>query len=289
MTKVKLITDSGCDISKEDELRYGIDIMNFEITLGDEIITERVTMSNDEFLEKIAKSEFLPKTSQITTYRFEEKFLECVEAGYEAVIVTLINSTGSATYENAVTAKNKLEAEGKLADTKFFILDSHCYSLGYGYPVVEAAKRAQAGMEPERIVAFMEDWFNCCEIYIVGFELRHMKKSGRISAAAAFLGEMLQLKPVISLIDGKSVVVKKCRGEKLAVSEAVKHIQAQMIPKTPWHILTTTAPEHEAELISQLEKATGTSVTMVEKCGGVVASNAGTKFIGVIIKGKPRR
>lgn len=289
MAKVKLITDSGCDISKEDEARYGIDIMSFDITLGEKNITERKDYTPMEFLELIDKSPDLPKTSQITTIRFEEKFRECVKEGYEDVIVALINSTGSQTYANAVQAVNTLKEENALGNTEFHILDSHCYSLGYGYPVVEAARKLEAGQSCKMVLAFMEDWFNCCEIYIIGFNLRHMKKSGRISAAAAFLGEMLSLKPVISLIDGQSKVIKKCRGEKAAVAAAAEYIKGKMIPHTPWHILTTTNPEMEELFRKSFSKAVGSGAVMDETCGGVVACNAGTNFIGVIIKGEPRR
>ena len=123
----------------------------------------------------------------------------------------------------------------------------------------------------DMVLAFMEDWFNCCEIYIVGFNLRHMKKSGRISAAAAFLGEMLSLKPVISLIDGESKVVKKCRGEKAAVLAAVDYVSEHMIPETPWHLLTTVSPEMEELCRKQLAKRAGCDVTLQETTGGVVA------------------
>ena len=160
MRKVKIITDSGCDISKENEQKYGIDIMSFEITLGDETIIERVTMSNEDFLQKIKTSEFLPKTAQITTVRFEEKFLECAEQGYEDVIVVLINSTGSQTYANAVLAEKNLREEGKLGNMRLHIIDSHCYSLGYGWPVVEAARKLEAGMSVDLVVAYLVDWFN---------------------------------------------------------------------------------------------------------------------------------
>ncbi len=289
MAKVKIITDSGCDISKEDEARYGIDIMNFDITLGNRSIVERVTYTAEEFLELEANSEELPKTSQITVTRFEEKFKECVREGYDDVIVVLINSTGSQTYANAVQAYNMLKDDGELGNTDLHIMDSHCYSLGYGYPVVEAARKLEAGQSCKMVLAFMEDWFNCCEIYIIGFNLRHMKKSGRISAAAAFLGEMLSLKPVISLIDGESKVVKKCRGEKAAVAAAVDYISEKMIPETPWHLLTTTNPEMDELFQKGLAKKAGCDLTMKETCGGVVACNAGTNFIGVIIKGKARR
>ena len=69
--KVKLITDSASDITPEDEERYGIDIMPFDITLGNESLKERVDFTAAEFLEMIDKSEYLPKTSQITVMRFE--------------------------------------------------------------------------------------------------------------------------------------------------------------------------------------------------------------------------
>ena len=71
--KVKLITDSASDITPEDEERYGIDIMPFDITLGNESLKERVDFTAAEFLDMIDKSEYLPKTSQITVMRFEEK------------------------------------------------------------------------------------------------------------------------------------------------------------------------------------------------------------------------
>lgn len=139
--KVKLITDSASDITLEDEKKYGIDIMPFDITLGDESLRERVDFTAPEFLEMIDKSEFLPKTSQITEIRFEEKFEHYYNEGYDAIIMVLINSTGSKTYENALLArKNLLEEHPEMAKMRIEIIDSHCYSLGYGYPVIEAAK-----------------------------------------------------------------------------------------------------------------------------------------------------
>lgn len=287
MAKVKIITDSGCDISKEDEARYKIDIMSFDIVLGDRTFVERKTVTNQEFYEIIDKSPEIPKTSQITTYRFEEKFRECVKEGCEDVIVTLINSAGSQTYANAVQALENLTEAGETGNTK--IHDSHSYSLGYGYPVVEAARKLESGQSVEMVLSFMEDWFNCCEVHIIGFNLRHMKKSGRISAASSFLGEMLSLKPVISLIDDETQVVKKSRGEKAAVLDAVQYISERMIPETPWHLLTTTAPEMEELLRKTMTKKVGYEPTLQEECGGVVACNAGPCFIGVITKGKPRR
>lgn len=288
--KIKFITDSCSDITIEDEKRYDIDIMPFDITLGDKSLAERVDFTPQEFYEMIDKSEFLPKTSQITVMRFEEKFMRYFEEGYDAIIMVLINSTGSKTYENAVHARKLFHEEHpEAANMRIEVLDSHCYSLGYGYPLIEAVKKANAGQSVDMIVSYLEDMFNCCEIYIIGFGLRHMKKSGRINAAAAFLGELMGLKPIISLIDGESVVVKKSRGEKNAIADAVEYISSRAIPETPWEILRTTMTTLEDAFIEQYSAKVGRPPEMQSYSGAAVASNAGTQMIGVIIRGTARR
>lgn len=287
--RYKILTDSGCDIPREAEEAFGIDIMAFSIMIDDQEYRERIDLTPQEFYDLANNSSGIPKTSQITPMRFEEKFRQYAEEGYEDVFVVLINSTGSQTYANAVLAEETLREEGVLGRTRFHILDSHCYSVGYGYAVIEAAKKLNAGKNAEQVKSFLVDWFNCVEIYIVGFDLRHMKKSGRISAAAAFLGELMGLKPVISLIDGKSTVVKKSRGEKAAIEDAVKHIAGRAVPETPWMLLRTTVTENENAFIKAYGKKVGQPPSMESYSGGAVTSNAGTKFIGIVVRGEPRR
>lgn len=287
--KYRIITDSGCDISKEDEQLYQIDIIPFNIVIDEQEYWERIDVTPHEFYDLANQSQSIPKTSQITTIRFEEKFLECAEAGYEDIIVVLINSTGSQTFNNALIAKESLEESGKLGKMKIHLIDSHCYSIGYGYPIIEAAKKLSAGQTIHNVLGYLEDWFKCVEIYIVGFDLRHMKKSGRISAAAAFLGELMGLRPIISLIDGESRVLKKVRGDKPAVEEAIKIISQSAVPETPWCVLKTTVPELESLFIKGYGKRVGSHLSLECYSGGVVTSNAGTKFIGIVVKGEPRR
>ena len=232
MKEYRIISDSGCDISPEDEERYGIDIMSFDIILGNETIRERIDISGHDFLEKIANCEELPKTSQITEFRFEEKFSECVKDGVRDVIVVLINGAGSHTYANAVSAAENLKADGRAGDTRFHILDSHTYSLGYRYPIVEAAKKLEAGQSVERTVAYLEDWFDCCELYLMLFNLRHAKKSGRIKAASAVMGELMNIKPIVQMIDDETKVVGKPRGEKKAVKLMTEFVADAVIAGT---------------------------------------------------------
>ncbi len=289
MRNYVIIADSGCDISVEDEKRYGIEIMPFDITLGGESLKERVDMTGEEFLRRIAETEEIPKTSQITEFRFEEKFTECVNEGVKDVIVVLINSAGSATYANAVEAAERMKTEGKAGETKFHILDSHTYSLGYGYPVVEAARKLEAGQSMDRVLAYLEDWFDCCELYLMLFNLRHAKKSGRIKAASAVVGELMNIKPIVQMIDDETKVVVKPRGEKKAVDALVDYLGGRAIPKTPFIIGRSLAAELEDEFIKKYEQKSGSKLAMINSVGSVVAANAGTSFIGVFIKGEKRR
>ncbi|MCH5325554.1 MAG: DegV family protein [Eubacterium sp.] len=290
--KVKIITDSCCDMPYEDEQAHKdmIDIMSFDITLGDETFRERIDVTPQEFFEKIDNSPHLPKTAQITVPRFEEKFTECFNEGYDAIICVLINSTGSQTYSNALQAKKNLEEElDGFKNMRLEIIDTHCYSVGYGYPVLEAAKKLEAGQSVDSVVDYLVDMFNCCEIYIIGFELRHMKKSGRINAAAAFLGEMMGLKPIISLIDGESVVVKKSRGDKNAIRDAAQYVAQQATPETPWQILRADEKELTDEFIKIYSDLVGSKPVMDSYCGAAVATNTGPHMIGIVIRGKARR
>ncbi len=289
MNDYRIITDSGCDISTEDEERYGIDIMSFDVIIGNETLRERIDISGHDFLEKIANCEDLPKTSQITAFRFEEKFEECIKDGAKDIIVVLINSVGSHTYANAVQAADTLKNDGRAGDTRFYIIDSHTYSLGYGYPVVEAAKKLEAGQSVERAVAYLEDWFDCCELYLMLFNLRHAKKSGRIKAAAAVMGELMNIKPIVQMIDDDTKVVAKPRGEKKAVDELVNYLTTRAIPKTPFIVGRSLATELEDEFIEKYKAKSGSQLAMIHSVGSVVAANAGTSFIGVFVKGEKRR
>lgn len=289
MKNYVIIADSGCDITVEDEKKYGIDIMPFDITLGNEEFRERVDISGEDFIKKLCETEELAKTAQITEFRFREKFEECVEKGIKDVIVVLINGAGSGTYTNAVNAANNMKEEGKTGQTEFHIFDSHTYSLGYGYPIVEAAKKLEAGQEMDMVLGYLEDWFDSCECYLLLFNLRHARKSGRIKAAAAVMGELMNIKPVIQMIDDYTKTVAKPRGEKKAIEAMFEYAMSRAIPKTPLVVVRSAVPELEDQLIDLIKAKTGSAPAMSNVTGSVVAANAGTRFVGLFIKGEKRR
>ncbi len=285
---IRIITDSGCDISKENEERYKglLEVMPFMITINGQSYADRKDIAPDEFYKILKEQQEIPKHSQITAIQFEDKYRELYDQGVRTIIVDVINAAGSQTCSNAELAKNNVAED--LKDLKIYVIDSQNYTLSYGYPVIEACKKLEAGQTAESVAAFLEDWARHSEAFIIGFELRHMKKSGRITAAASFLGELMGLKPLIYLGAEKTEVLRKARGEKAVIDAAVETISSRMIPETPWCVVTTTRPDCEKEFIDKMTKKLGYGPAMVEKCGVVVSCNAGPEFIGVLTRGQER-
>ncbi len=104
MGKTQIMTDSASDISYADEQKYNISVIPFPITLGDKTYTSRVDFDNEQFYELMAQYDEIPKTSQITPFQFQEIYLQQAKAGVTDLILVLINSKGSSTYENSVQA-----------------------------------------------------------------------------------------------------------------------------------------------------------------------------------------
>ncbi len=285
---VRIITDSGCDIAAEFEEEYKelLVIIPFDITINGKSYVDRKDFEMQDFYKILKENEEIPKHSQITALRFEEKYRELYTEGVREIIVDVINAAGSQTHSSAVMAREAVRED--CPELKIYIIDSQNYSLGYGYPITEACKKLREGQPVARVVSYLEDWAKHVEAYVIGFGLRHMKKSGRITAAASFLGELMGLKPIISLFAEKTEVVKKARGEKAAIEAAVEHIASRMIPETPWQVITTTRPAEEKEFIEKMTKKVGYGPSMIEPTGVVVSCNAGPDMIGILIRGQER-
>lgn len=286
MSKIMILTDTCCDLTKETIEELGITVLPFEINFCGETFRETFDKSTQEFYEMMAKSDEIPKHSQISPLTFEETYTRLYNEGYTDIISVSINSEGSGTFNNSIIGKNDFYEKNPDAKMRIFNIDSRCYTVFYGYPIMEAVKKIRKGATAENIVAYLEDWFNVCAIYAVPYNLKYARKSGRISAAAAFAGELLGLKPIIEFADNKTTTVEKIRGEKNIVSKLVDCVEKRMTPQTPYLIIhgrdNTLAKEVEKEMI----KRTGRKAEMFANIGAAVASNIGPDIVAVLIRRK---
>ena len=293
MSRIKIITDSACDIPVEKELELGIHILHFPITVGEMSFRERENYTYDEFYDLLLSSPVLPTTAQITQIEFLELFETYYQQGYTDLIYVSINQKGSNTYASSVMARNAFfeqhpEAAGAC---QIHLVDSATYTMMYGYAVIQAAEKARRGAEVPEILAFLDDWLTHTRVYALPFDLRFAKKSGRVSATAAFVGDLMGIRPIVSFIDGESVVLSKIRGDKAIIPTLTKMAVETMVPQTPYMILRGNADSEQAaeELKKSMIKATGYGPYGTFQIGAAIAINIGPKLIAVAIKQRDDR
>lgn len=288
MPKIMIVTDSGCDLSKEVIDELGIKVLPFELTVNGETFREIFDKSTQDVYKLMSETDEIPKHSQISPITFEETYSELFSQGYTDIITVSINSEGSGTFNNANIGKNNFFENNPAAKDKIriFNIDSRSYTVFYGYPVMESMKKIKRGAQAEEIVAYLEDWFNICAIYAVPYTLRYARKSGRISAAKAFAGEILGLKPIIMFADNTTKMIDKIRGEKNIVPRLVECVEKNMTPQTPYIMIhgqdISLAKEVEKELI----KKTGRKAEMYNPIGAVVSANIGPDVVAVLVRRK---
>ncbi|MBQ8885955.1 MAG: DegV family protein [Clostridia bacterium] len=203
---IKLIIDSAADIHKTEAEKMGLIMLPMVISFGDEEYFDGVNLTPAEFYEKLIESDVLPKTSQISPYRFEEEFNRLTKNGDELIVIT-ISSKLSGTFEAARSAAEKFAG-------KVHVIDSLNAAVGERLLGEYALRLIGQGMNAAQIVSELEAKKKKIRLMAVLGTLEYLKKGGRISKAVAFAGEMLSLKPVIAVVDGEVKLVGKALGSK---------------------------------------------------------------------------
>lgn len=283
MRKIQIMTDSASDISTADERKYSIEVIPFPVTLGDRTYTSRVDFDNDQFYALMAQYDEIPKTSQITPFQFQEIYLRQAEAGVTDLVLVLINSKGSSTYDNSVQAIDLFYEEYPQYRDSFHIhtFDGIGYNALYGAPVVHAAQMCAEGASLEDILKYLTDILPQRQIYFGIYDLKYAAKSGRIPSAAAFVGTMLNLKPVMKISDRAITTAAKCRGERKLVENVAKMSIADMEPGTPYELIYGDDSTCLEEIRALMVQALGYEPVAAYQIGAAVAANAGPRVVGV--------
>lgn len=173
--KVAFLTDSCSDIPQELTDKYGIDVIGFHIMLDGKEYLERKDMTNDQFYEMMRQSKSVPTTAAITQLEWVDIYAKYVDAGIQDLVHLCINAGGSSTYNNAVKAAELLEDERPGHKMKIHLIDSHTYSMPYGWYLCECARKVRAGEPLDACLREMQDKLARVEICLAAYSLRQMK------------------------------------------------------------------------------------------------------------------
>lgn len=203
---VKIITDSTADFTREEAAGLGLGVVHLRTRFGDEEYIDGVDITPHQFYEKLVESDVLPTTSQPSPAEFEAAFASALEEAGEVVAIT-ISSALSGTYQSAVIAAETF-------GDRVRVVDSLSASIGEQVIVRRAAQLAAEGLSAAELAGRIEaERGDVCVLALLD-TLEYLKRGGRISAAAAFAGGVLAIKPVITLRDGAVALVGKARGSK---------------------------------------------------------------------------
>ncbi len=219
---VKIVTDSSCDISLERCAELGVELLPITVNFGEESYRANLDITNEEFYEKLATVQELPKTAQITPAQFEKIFQLYKESG-DDVVCLFISSKMSGTLQSARVAKNILGADNIL------LPDTLNVTFALGLLVEEAVKMRDAGMTGAEIVTKIEELIPRIRLFAMIEDLKYLKMGGRLSATSALVASILGICPIITLKDGLVEVVGKARGKKAAFAAIRKCVEKEPI------------------------------------------------------------
>ena len=291
MSKIGFLTDSCSDIPQELADKYGIEVVGFPINLDGVEYMERKDFTNDQFYQMMRDAQGVPTTAAITQLQFCDIYARYADEGYTDLVYLSINAGGSSTYNNAVKAMELLEEERPGYTMKIQVIDSHTYSMPYGWYFCECARKVRNGGELAACVAELKQKLDCVEICLAAYSLKQMKKSGRVSAAAAVVGDLLGIRPIISLNDGISKVEAKVRGDNNVPPAMVKWVKSRVddVKKMPYMVAYTSSTAKRDELVKLCKKEFGHAPLLVFQLGCVVSANTGPDGIAIVFESKPRR
>lgn len=211
--KTKIIIDSTADLIPE--LKSRLTIVPLTVHFGDEEFIDGVTITHRQFYEKLIECDTLPSTSQATPAAFCQVF-SALAPEEEAVVLTL-SSKLSGTYQSAMIAAADYE--------NIYVVDTCSAAIGAGILAELALQLADAGMTAREIAARLEQEKKQIRIVALVDTLEYLTRGGRISRAVAFTGGLLNIKPVLSVVDGEVLILGKARGSKQGNNLLVTEIE----------------------------------------------------------------
>lgn len=269
MSKIKIVTDSTMDMSVEMAEKLGIVIVPLSVSINGETYLDRFEINPAEYIEVMKNSEELPKSSQPSTGAFLEVYDQLGEEGYEVISIHMTGKM-SGTVRSA-------ESAAQMTKTKVTVIDSKFISIALQFQVKEAALMANQGRSMEEIVERLDKIREHTKLYIMVDTLENMVKGGRIGKGKAFIGSLLNIKPIASLEGAEYNPVAKVRSHSQVVKYLTKQFSEDVKGKTIRGAGIVHAEAHElsTKIKDAIYELTGYNDISIDYTGPTISTHTG--------------
>ncbi|OCL25194.1 hypothetical protein U472_12550 [Orenia metallireducens] len=280
MKSIKIVTDSGADLSKELIERYNIKVIPIPVKLGDRNYKDGEDITPIEFYTKLEAEDISPSTSMINPYTFEEEFKELLK-DYQEIIYISFSSQLSGIYNSAKMVQKNL------GEDKVSVIDSKAASLGLGLIVLKAAQLLEEGKSKDVIISKVEEAISRMEHIVAIGSLEMLKKGGRISATQAFIGSLLNIIPMIEVSpEGKLVPLTKLRGEKRCIRYILDTFEerAELAEEEPIGIGHANNIDLAQKIATKIKEEYNIKDIIITDIGAAVGSHAGSGTVALFFQ-----
>ena len=273
---IRILLDSSADFSAEEAKVRNMELVPINITFNDKNYLDGVDITKDEFYELLTSSETFPMTAQPSPQDFLDIFEDAKEKGDQIIYLSL-SSGLSGTFQSATLAKNMAEYD------EIYLVDTLSATRAIRLMAEYACKLREEGKDAATIVEELENFRSRVVILAAVDTLEYLQKGGRLSKAAAAIGELANLKPIITVTEeGKIGVPAKALGRNKAISTLIKMITEKQIDTTfPIYSLYAVGEENTEKLEQKLGKE-GVRVTKRLQIGSTIGCHVGPGAYGVI-------
>ena len=274
---VKIVTDSTGDLPAEVVQELDITVVPLNVHFGEESFQDGVDLDSDGFFERLTTEASLPTTSQPSVGAFLETYRGLLEAGHEVVSVH-ISAKLSGTMNSALQAREQLDAGPRLT-----VVDSQQVGLALGIVATAAAQAVKDGASYEETVELTPRVSERVRLFVLLETLEYLQRGGRIGRAQAFLGSLLHIRPILTVLEGEVHPLERVRARKRGL-ERLCQLAAECGPLQQVGICHSTTPEDALALEEQVRPTLARGRLIQARFGPVLGTHVGPGAIAVTVQ-----
>lgn len=274
--KLAVVTDSTAYIPEELIEKYHIYTVPLSVIFGNESYREGIDISTENFYKKVKKEKNLPTTSQPAIGLFVDLFEKLAE-DYDAVISIHLSSKLSGTFDAAKTASSMVQ------NIEIHPYDSELSAMPQGFYVLEAAEMALGGADVKAVIQRLDEMKVNTRAYFMVDDLSHLQRGGRLSSAQAIVGSLLNIKPILHIVDGMIEPYEKIRTRKKAIARILAMLEEDIEHKDVKRVVFIHANNEQQilKIHEKFKKKYPNIETIISYFGPVVGTHLGEGSLGI--------